>query len=137
MTMRTRSAPRGFLLVDTMIAGAIAAVVIAGVLSVLANARARNVAAARDVVASQLVLERLDQIRSLPFASIASEAAAPVSGVTGSYTRSATVSNTGSPETVGSFSLAFVDVTVTVTYRTTAAFDSKIRTSQATSRVYR
>lgn len=131
--------PRGYLLIDIMIGGALAAIVITGILTVLANARARNTNAARDVIASQLVLERIDQVRSQAFATINSTPDEnPVTGanIRGNYRRRTQVSTTGSPENVGGFSLPFKDVTVTVTYTTGAVTGATTRTTQATTRVY-
>lgn len=136
--MTTRLRTRGFLLIDVMIAGALAAVVIGSVLSVLANARSKNVAAARDVIATQLVLEKLDQVRSLPFGSLAGAAGteATVPNVTGKYARVTAVTASAN-ETVSSTAMPFRDVTVTVTY-TSDAFGpgAGTRATQATTRVY-
>ena len=65
-----RQRARGYLLIDIMIAGSIAAVVIASLLSILATARTKNTAATRDVVATQLVLEKFDRERSKGFAFV-------------------------------------------------------------------
>lgn len=129
---------RGYLLIDVMIAGALAAVVIVSVLTVLANARARNVAAARDVIATQLVLEKLDQVRSVAFASLAGAAGdePAVADVNGTYRRLTTVGPLAN-ETVSGTPLPFRDVTVMVSYSTNA-FSAGVaqRETQATTRVY-
>lgn len=132
---------RGYLLIDIMIGGAMAAVIIAGVLTVLANARAKNVAAARDVVASQLVLEKLEQQRSLGFAGVAAATEPTVAGVTGAFKREVTVSAIGTDTVVSgthTSTLRFRDVTVTVTYKVGELLQrgGGTRTSQATTRVY-
>ena len=137
--------PRAYLLIDVMIGGALAAVVIAGLLSVLVDARAKNVQATRDVVATQLVLESLERCRAAGFAGVSGATcplAAPpgtaVPGQTGNYKRSIQSSVAGSPETINAIQLPFKDVTVTVTYVVggPTAGTNATRTSQATTRIY-
>ena len=133
--MLTKQRPRGYLLIDVMIGGVLVAIVLATILSVVLHARSRNVYAARDVVATQLVLERLDQVRSQAFGAIAAGTTteATVAGITsGRYSRT-TVITTGNTNG-GGFTLDFKEIRVTVTYTTQ---DSGVRTSQATTRVYR
>jgi Tfp pilus assembly protein PilV len=130
---------RGFLLIDVMVAGAIAAVGVASVLPLVANARAKNVAAARDVIASQLVLEKIEQVRSLSYAAVADAGLteASVANVTGTFTRVTTTATAGSPETVSGTALPFIDVTVTVTYSSNAyGTGLGMRATQATTRIY-
>ena len=135
---------RGFLLIDVMIAGAIAAVVIAGILTVIASARSANVAAARDVIAAQLVLEKIDQMRSEPFAALTTGTFStenPVAGATGRYQRVVTVSGIVTDTVVSGTSsnaLSGRNITVTVTYVSDAAniANNTTRTSAATTRVY-
>lgn len=125
---------RGFLLIDIMVGGAIAAVVIAGMLTLLVSARNKNVVATRDAVATQLVLERIDKERSRPFTSLATGTAveAVVAGQTGKYRRETTIGG-ALTESVGSFSLPFRDITVVVTYNTV---EGPTRRSQASTRYY-
>lgn len=135
--MRTKhDSPRGYLMIDIMVGGALAAVVIAGLLTVLASARQKNVAATRDIIATQLVVEKLEQQRAAGFTALTVGTATEpeVAGQTGKYQR-VTVITAGS-ENVGTgvdtFTLAFKDVAVTVTYETV---DGQ-RKTQAASRVY-
>jgi type II secretory pathway pseudopilin PulG len=136
----TRTSRRGYLLIDIMIGGALAAVVIAGIMTVLSSARTRNVHATRDVVASQIVLDQLERCRAAGFAGVGGAKCPP--GATNvvnngtNYTRTVTISTTGSPDVLGTVSIPFKDVTVTVTYVGERFSQTPTRQSQATTRIY-
>jgi hypothetical protein len=133
---------RGYLLIDVMVGGALAAVVVAGVLTVLASARTKNVHTARDIVASQLVLDQLERCRSFGFANIGVAGKCPlivtptaVAGQTGNYLM--TVAATAAAnETINSIKLRFRDVTVTVQYNAERGSTPATRKAQATTRIY-
>jgi hypothetical protein len=136
---------RGYLLLEMVVCGALAAVILAGILSQLVRARNLNVATGRDVIASQLVLERLEIARNTPFTNAAiangiTSTDTPLSG----YTRTMTVSNSCSEAmtfpapALGATALC-KDITVTVTFRmnqTGAGSGLQTRTSQAQTRIY-
>ena len=128
MHMRTS---RGFLLLDVMVGGALVALILATLLVILASARAKNVAASRDLVATQLVLEEIDRQRAASFANVPLLPASPVVTTSGTYLRSASQPAAGNESIIG-FSLPFKDVMVKVTYES----EGKTRTSQATTRIY-
>jgi type II secretory pathway pseudopilin PulG len=90
-------APRGYLLLEIAIGGALLAVLISVLLTALANARVRNVKAGRDAIAAQLVQEQIERERSVGFAGTPSStcdddgALHDVTGQTGVYRRSCDV----------------------------------------------
>lgn len=129
MHMRTS---RGFLLLDVMVGGALVALILATLLVILASARAKNVAASRDLVATQLVLEEIDRQRAASlFEGVPLPTTSPVVTTSGTYLRSASMPASGD-ESIGGFQLPFKDVMVKVTYQS----EGKTRTSQATTRIY-
>ena len=118
--------PRGYILMEVAIAGALVAVIAGTLLSSLADARVRNVMAGRDVVASQLALEKIEQQRALGFAGAGAAAAcgteATVAGQKGAYSRTCAVAvSAGSPFTINTVTVNCKDVTVTVKYNVDAA----------------
>lgn len=135
-------ARRGYLLMEVMIAGAMTAVIAAGVLNLILDARLRRIAAARDVVANQLVLDKLEELRNGPFPSPHAEVTEVVNGYTrqwkvvdpGAESLSFT-SVVGPTATVASITLQCRDVTVTVKYLSNA-FANPVRTTSATTRIY-
>lgn len=137
---------RGYLLLDVFIGAALAAVIVSILFQQVAAARRSNTAATRDVVATQLLLEKLEQQRSLPYASFANGTANEM--LAGGYHRQ-TVVTTGSAvkDVVGTSpnqrTLFYAKIAVTVKYPclnppncTTAPPGEKVRATQATTRVY-
>ena len=61
--MKMRS--RAYIMLEVAVGGAMIAVVIMGVLTALADGRTRNAYAGRDVIASQLVLAKLEEYRTM------------------------------------------------------------------------
>ncbi|MBI1947978.1 MAG: hypothetical protein HYS27_19970 [Deltaproteobacteria bacterium] len=136
--------PRGYLLFEAAMGGAIIAIVIGGLLSEITRSRALNVAGSRDVESSQLVLERMEAMRNSAASSVANfnalAAGTPAdAGVPAGYTRTTTVSGILTEATPlpnnGAFTLNYKDVTVTVTYNIKLS-QVETRQSQATVRVY-
>lgn len=134
---------RGYLLLDVFIGAALAAVIVSILFQQVAAARRSNTAATRDVVATQRLLERLEQQRSLAFGSLAEGPTNEM--LSGGYHRR-TVISAGS-DSVGSGGnqrdLDFKKIQVTVQYPclnppncTTAPPGEKVRATQATTRVY-
>ncbi len=131
---RNTKRTRGYLLLDIAVGGALVAVVVGTVLSVMVHARARNVQSARDVVASQLVSEELTHQQALGFSGVTASGPATVAGETGVYTRTVVVTGPTS-ETSGAVTMRFKSVSVTVTY--VVNNNAKpIRTFSADTRVY-
>lgn len=128
---------RGYLLMEMMVGGAMAAVILMGVLSLIASGRAANVAASRDITANQLVNETMEQKRFGAFPPTA-VAATVLSAAGGRYTRTVAVANgPGCPEVRtrpggGTYSFTCRDVTVTVTFDN----QGRTRTSSASMRMY-
>lgn len=130
---------RGYLLLEAAVGGAMVAVIIASILSSLAQAQTMSVIAGRDQTASQLVGEKLEERRALGFANVTAQAAATVTGVTGVYTRTTTVATCVEPIPAPGANVNCKDITVTVTFpvgRNAATGSGGIRTSQASARVY-
>lgn len=125
-----RRLPRGYLLLEVTVGGAMAAVIIAGVLTIVSDVRVKGIQAARDVTASQLVLERIEERRALGFAGAAAMTENPVAAVTGRYVRTTTVVDCTETVPAPGANLPCKDITVTVT------FGAPARRSQATARVY-
>ncbi|OGQ23931.1 MAG: hypothetical protein A2138_19415 [Deltaproteobacteria bacterium RBG_16_71_12] len=124
--------PHGYLLMEVAIGGAMAAVIIAGILTLIADARVKRTAAARDVVASQLVLDKMDDLRNSN--PIVAGSDTPLPGYTRSWTANAATAETMTvPD--GGIVLNSTEVVVTVTY-TSNASSNPVRTATARSRVY-
>lgn len=132
------TSPRGYILLEVVMGGAMAAVIIAGILTTVAHTRAKNVYAARDVTASQLVLERLEERRALGYAAVTAMSETPVTGVVGRYDRVTAVTDCVETVPAPGANTNCRDITVTVSYTATdvGAGGGTIRRSQATARVY-
>ena len=80
---------RGYILIEVTVGGALVAVIVATLLSTLADSRMRNVVAGRDLVASQLLNDKLDLQRSKGFTNADTGCAteAKVAGQTSTYIR--------------------------------------------------
>jgi hypothetical protein len=130
---------RGYLMMEAMVGGAMASVILAGMLSLIAVARSKTVAAARDITANQLVTEAIEQTRSGAYPPVA---AGPTNLLEagGVYTRTIAVNSTGCPEVrnnpgsspATTFSMACTNVTVTVSY----TLLTSTRSAQASMRMY-
>lgn len=137
MTTLARKQPRGYLLMEVAIGGAMAAVIITGILTLIADARVKRTAAARDVAASQLVLDKLEDLRNMAPPTGGSDTPAP--GYARSWTATAagnetlTIPNVNVP--AGSVIVSSTEVVVTVTYNSKASSNT-VRTAVARSRVY-
>src|ERR1043166_1493258 len=66
---RRKKGPRGYLLMEVTIAGAITAIMLAGIFTELARSRALNAMAAREVTASQVVLQCSEKLRAIGIAA--------------------------------------------------------------------
>lgn len=148
--------PRGYMLLEVMIGGAIAAVIIGTLLTSLADARQRNTLAARDVIAAQLVQEKLEERRLQAsrtvalFTALAGGTESPVvnAGTTtllGDYTRTTTVTNCTyalastyyATLTAGTTNVNCKEIHVAVTYPDYATRDpSDMKTAEATTVVF-
>lgn len=128
---------RAYLLIEVMIGGVIASAVMVGVLSQIGEARARAIVTAREVVATQLVTDKLEQARGLGFAGVApgTITEAPVLGLGSPYSRETNI--TAAQETLGAFTLDFKKVEVTVRFNPSGESDpNKLITKQASLRLY-
>ncbi len=126
---------RGYILLEVAIGGAMVALLCATLLTSLADARTRNVVAGRNVIASQLALEKIEQQRALGFANLGTDSPASCSagGVVdtpsftlGAYTRSCTIGATTSTafSENGGIAVSCKPVSVTVSYNTSAGKQS-------------
>lgn len=129
--MNTRGKPRGYMLLEAMMAGSMTAIAVLGVMTLLADGRVRSIGAARTATAQELVSQQLEAARVLGFAGAAASPPAVVPGLAGKYTREVVVVG-GADTLVGSESSNYKDVTVSVTFNDGAV----TRTRQATVRLY-
>jgi hypothetical protein len=139
MTSTRNRPPRAYLLLEVALGGAIVAVIVGSILTSLSQARTMSIISGRDQTASQLVLETLDERRALGFALVTAQAAAPVTGVHGVYTRETTVTPCVEVIAAPGANMNCKDITVTVTYPISAnasTGNATTRTSRATVRVY-
>lgn len=120
---------RAYILLEVAVGGAMVAVVIVSLLGVLADARNRNVYAGRDVIASQLVLEKLEEYRaSGGTTACATETLVP--NVQGVYARVCTPASAAT--NVNGVAVTYNEAAVTVTYQT----HDGPRTVSGVTRVY-
>lgn len=132
---------RAYLMLEMMVGGAMAAVVLVGMLTFISSGRVKNIAASRDVTANQLVNEMMEQKRSAAYPPTAVGATA-IAAAGGTYTRTVVTDATGCPEVRANpgggpaFSLACTNVTTTVTFSITDGGQTKLHTSSATMRMY-
>lgn len=138
--MHPRSpAGRGYILIEVTIGGALIALLIAGLLTQIAQARTDNVIAGRQIIAAQLVQEKIERERALGFVSAGgcnpAETAAVIANQQGRYertcTRTASTSETIGAG-VGAVTVNYNTVTVTVDYETNRG----TRTTEVVTRVY-
>lgn len=113
--MTLRALRRGYLLLEVGIAGAITAVAVSGLLVMMAANRVDAIALGRDMTARGLVARDIERARSRGFAALVSLPAAPVAGLTGTYT-SETLVVTGTEVLFGTQASNFKDITVVVTH---------------------
>lgn len=113
-----RTPPRGYILLEVTIGGAIVAVAVFSMLASLSEGRTRNVIGGRDVIASQLALDKVEMQRARGFGDTATNCSA---GETiqnqGLYTRDCSVA-TPADVTMFGVTRSREEITVTVTYST-------------------
>ncbi len=132
---------RGYLMLEMMVGGAMAAVVLVGMLSFISSGRVKNIAASRDVTANQLVNEIMEQKRASAYPPTA-VAATTIAAAGGKYVRTVTTDATGCPEVRANpgggtaFSMPCTNVTTTVTFSITDGGSTKVHTSTASMRMY-
>lgn len=125
---------RGYLLIEVMVGGIVGGVALLGLLVQIEDAHERSMIAGRDITAAQLCqrgleISRADIMLGVPVTSGA--VALPPGALNGTYTSDRVVS-TGS-DTIGTQSVPFTEVTMTVTYPT---HRSGTRTKTMATRVY-
>lgn len=132
---------RGYLMLEMMVCGAMAAVVLAGMMSFISSGRVQNIAAARDVTANQLVNEIMEQKRAGPYPPTKVFPTTIVSaGAT--YTREVNISSLDCPEVRANpgggtaLSLPCTNVDVKVEFSTRDGGTIKKHTSAASMRMY-
>ncbi len=113
-----RTCQRGYVLLEVAIGGALVAVVVLSLLGSLSEGRTRNVIGGRDVIASQLALDKIEMQRARGPGNTATGCAM---GETiqnqGIYTRDC-VAAVCPPQTMFGVTVTCERVTVTVTYST-------------------
>lgn len=138
---------RGYLLLEVMIGGALCAVIIAGLMTQLSHVRKHTTYTSRDLTASQLLLEKLEERRhaaATVFPPTASPPSETITALDGRYTRTVSVNSTGCPESVvnpaggPAMSLPCNNIVVTVTFDADDPSTVPIerRTATATTRVF-
>ncbi len=115
-----------------MVAGAITAAALAGLLTMAGNNLATSTLSARDLTAQGLMQRAVEQVRMKGYASVASVAATTVSTSAGTYTRTIVVTS-GTETIFGGTASKFKDVAVTVTF---APGSTKPHTTTTTVRLY-
>lgn len=134
--MSNRS-PRGYLLLEVMIAAAITATMLGTVMYQLEYAQTKTLRTEREQLAQMLVVQRVEQARAYGFAALNSTTSPPygttqgaattetitsatVPGLTGIYTRRTWVTQspaaTPTVESVNGLALEYVQVTVEVSF---------------------
>lgn len=109
---------RGYILIEVAVGGAILAVAIFGLMGSLAEARTRNVIGGRDVIASQLALDKVEMQRALGYGNTATGCnAGEVIQNQGVYTRDCSVT-TPAAVTMFGITRGREQISVTVTYST-------------------
>lgn len=150
----TRAMPRGYLMIEALVGAAVIGIGLASVLELCGAAQDRQTIAARDFIAGQLAEQGLEISRAqaleagsegtlngLPDCTAGNSCettAIPVPiGLQGTYTRKRVISS-GTDAIGASASMAFKDVTVTVTYNTKPYHStaSGVRTLVMKTRVY-
>lgn len=138
MTTRSPRA-RAYLLLEAAMGGVMVAAILGGILTSLSQARTMSIILGRDQIASELVVEKLEERRALGYTNVTAEAAATVTGVVGAYTRTTTVVDCVETLPAPGTDTNCRDVTVSVSYVTSNQArlgTSTTRVTQATARVY-
>lgn len=125
LTRRARPAPaprrrRGYLLLEVMIGGVLAASILGFLMVTWVHARNLGVKAARSSVAADLAAHALEVARSLDYADLSAAnlpATGPVVGLKGSYDRTVTLTTGTEVDPTGSGEdLDYTDITVTISF---------------------
>ena len=136
---------RGYILMEALIGGALVGTVLLGLFAHIGDARADSTRQARQMTAEQLALREVEELRALPFASVATNAR--VAGVSptgdsrtitagnGRYTiRRRVVDATEQVRTSGPLTMTYKNVEVTVSFPDRGAATRSITTR---TRIYR
>jgi type II secretory pathway pseudopilin PulG len=97
VTPRRARSWRGYILLEAMLAGAIALVGMASLLNSYQSARAQAVVAARKSTAAQLINECLDELHAAGFSAATTATCPALTGLRGTYARTVTL---GAPTTM-------------------------------------
>ena len=109
---------RGYVLLEVAMGGAMVAVVVFGLLANLAESRTRNVIGGRDVIASQLALDKIEMQRARGYGTAGTNCVAgEVIQNQGVYTRDCATTGPSSRAMFG-VTVNYKVVTVSVSYRT-------------------
>lgn len=106
---------RGYLLLEVTVAGAIAAVAVASLLTMLGDSRTKSISVARDITARGIVARGLERARAKGFLGVTNIAPTPEPNVTGQYLVETRVVS-GSEVLFSAQTSAYKDVTVIVTH---------------------
>lgn len=113
---RRKNNPRGWLLVEVAVGGVMASVVIGALLVNTGAAMDRTTFASRQMTATMLAQQAIEQSRSAGTALTSSGDIGVPSGLSGSYTRTRT--ETTGTTTIGTNVINFKEVAVTVAFPT-------------------
>lgn len=114
-----KTTQRGYLLLEVTIAGTIAAIAVASLLTMLGDTRAQSISVARDITARGIVARGLERARSKGYLGVVAVAPAAEPNVTGTYMVETQV-QAGSEVLFGTQTSAYKDVTVIVTHSSRA-----------------
>lgn len=111
--------PRGYIMLEAAIGGVMVAVAVFAMLVSLSDGRTKNIIGGRDVIASQLALDKVELQRSTGYANFdAGCAAGELIQYQGFYTRDCVVDGACPSQTMFGATVNCKRITVTVTYST-------------------
>lgn len=123
--------PRGYVMLEAAIGGILVALAVFGMLASLADGRTKNVIGGRDVIASQLALDKVELQRSTGYPNFdAGCAAGEVIQHQGLYTRDCVVDGACPAQTMFGVTVNCKRITVTVTYTTSLGPRNVVVTSE-------
>jgi hypothetical protein len=129
------SVKRGYVLYEVMLGGALIALILATLMTQVADSRTKNVIAGRDTIAAMLVQQKMAQQRARGFADVGTGCATEttVAGQQGNYERVCTAGGAVA-ETINGIAVNYKDLSVTVNYTTSQS--TTPRSITAVTRVY-
>ena len=134
---RRRRPPRGYLILEALVGGVLAAGALMGLAVALGQLRLDSITAARDITAAHYVQRELERARALTYAGVAVGTTGPTALTEAGGQYLLTVEVTGGTESTPPLfatPVDYRDVVATVTYRVNASRPE--RTTTASIRLY-